>query len=94
MPLDKLDRAKSLLEELLQEKGRFVKFKNLAEVVGIIGSFYLAMGNICRFHDRGMISQIASVKERYGWNLVCPNGMACHYRHCLPPGFVLKKNVQ
>ena len=27
---------------------------------------------------------------RYGWKWVCPNGMQCHYRHCLPPGFVLK----
>lgn len=21
---------------------------------------------------------------------MCPNGMICHYRHCLPPGFVFK----
>ena len=24
---------------------------------------------------------------------MCPNGMTCHYRHCLPPGYVLKKDV-
>lgn len=23
-------------------------------------------------------------------NRMCPNGMICHYRHCLPPGFVFK----
>eukprot|EP01017_Pseudomicrothorax_dubius_P043893 TRINITY_DN7375_c0_g1_i10.p1 TRINITY_DN7375_c0_g1~~TRINITY_DN7375_c0_g1_i10.p1 ORF type:complete len:403 (-),score=174.52 TRINITY_DN7375_c0_g1_i10:943-2151(-) len=28
----------------------------------------------------------------YGWRWVCPNGWACHYRHCLPPGYTLKKD--
>jgi hypothetical protein len=23
---------------------------------------------------------------------MCPNNMTCHYRHCLPPGYVLKKD--
>ena len=27
---------------------------------------------------------------RYGWFWECPNGDGCHYRHALPPGFVLK----
>lgn len=26
----------------------------------------------------------------YGWFWECPSGVDCHYRHCLPPGFVLK----
>eukprot|EP01015_Nassula_variabilis_P006430 TRINITY_DN1489_c0_g1_i4.p1 TRINITY_DN1489_c0_g1~~TRINITY_DN1489_c0_g1_i4.p1 ORF type:complete len:390 (+),score=127.55 TRINITY_DN1489_c0_g1_i4:151-1320(+) len=29
-------------------------------------------------------------KSRYGWSWVCPNGMSCIYRHCLPPGYVFK----
>ncbi|KAL5110776.1 hypothetical protein TcWFU_008307 [Taenia crassiceps] len=29
---------------------------------------------------------------KYGWFWNCPNGEGCHYRHCLPPGFVLKKD--
>merc|ERR1712100_73429 len=29
-------------------------------------------------------------QKRYGWFWECPNGEKCHYRHCLPPGFVLK----
>ena len=66
--MDKSDRVASLLEELLQEKERFVKVKKLAKVAGMIGSFYLVMGNICRFHTRGMMSQIASVTEGYGCN--------------------------
>ncbi|KAL7279255.1 hypothetical protein ACG7TL_007096 [Trametes sanguinea] len=28
--------------------------------------------------------------EKYGWFWECPNGESCHYRHALPPGFVLK----
>ena len=27
---------------------------------------------------------------RYGWFWECPNGENCHYRHALPPGFMLK----
>jgi len=30
--------------------------------------------------------------SKYGWFWVCPNGMNCIYRHCLPPGYVLKKD--
>ena len=29
---------------------------------------------------------------KYGWFWNCPNGDNCHYRHCLPPGFILKKD--
>ena len=28
---------------------------------------------------------------QYGWLWECENGPTCHYRHALPPGFVLKK---
>lgn len=30
--------------------------------------------------------------SKYGWFWHCPNGDKCIYRHCLPPGFVLKKD--
>lgn len=30
-------------------------------------------------------------KGNYHWNWICPNGMACIYRHCLPPNFLFKK---
>ena len=34
-------------------------------------------------------------KSQYGWFWECPNGgTKCMYRHALPPGFVLKKNVK
>ncbi|MCQ2816643.1 MAG: hypothetical protein MJ252_05170 [archaeon] len=28
-------------------------------------------------------------KKIYGWNWECPNGETCHYRHFLPPGYIL-----
>ncbi|KAK3781615.1 hypothetical protein RRG08_029279 [Elysia crispata] len=30
--------------------------------------------------------------NKYGWFWECPAGPKCIYRHCLPPGFVLKKD--
>ena len=44
-----------------------MKVRRLAKVTGIIGSFLLAMGNVVRFHTRGMIAQIASLAEKWGW---------------------------
>jgi hypothetical protein len=34
-------------------------------------------------------------KRQYGWFWVCPNGgKECHYRHVLPPGYVLKSQMK
>jgi len=33
-------------------------------------------------------------KKQYGWFWVCPNGGNCHYRHALPPGYVLKSQMK
>ena len=30
--------------------------------------------------------------NKYGWRWMCPNGMECLYKHCLPPGYVLKRD--
>ena len=31
-------------------------------------------------------------KDKYGWNWTCPNsGDKCKYKHCLPPGYKLKR---
>ena len=45
-----------------------MKVRRLARVAGIISSFYLGMGNVTRFHTRGMMSQIALELDRYRWN--------------------------
>lgn len=34
-------------------------------------------------------------KRQYGWFWVCPNGgKDCHYRHALPPGYVMKSQMK
>lgn len=33
-------------------------------------------------------------KSKYGWFWACPNGESCHYRHALPPGFILKRDAK
>ncbi|CAH9099046.1 unnamed protein product [Cuscuta epithymum] len=33
-------------------------------------------------------------KKQYGWFWACPNGVNCHYRHALPPGYVLKSQMK
>lgn len=42
---------------------------------------------ICKFFIEAL------EQNKYGWFWECPNGgKSCHYRHALPPGFVLKKD--
>lgn len=42
---------------------------------------------ICKFFIEALEN------SKYGWFWDCPNGgNKCHYRHALPPGFVLKKD--
>ncbi len=31
--------------------------------------------------------------RKYGWKWLCPNGMSCIYRHCLPPNYILKRDM-
>lgn len=31
--------------------------------------------------------------NKYGWRWTCPNGVTCIYRHALPPGYVLKRDL-
>ncbi|OXA63575.1 zinc finger CCCH domain-containing protein 15 homolog [Folsomia candida] len=33
-------------------------------------------------------------KQKYGWFWECPSSTACIYRHALPPGFILKKDLK
>lgn len=42
---------------------------------------------ICKFFIEAL------EQNKYGWFWECPNGgKSCHYRHALPPGFVLQKD--
>jgi hypothetical protein len=31
--------------------------------------------------------------NKYGWRWICPNGVTCIYRHALPQGYVLKRDL-
>jgi len=43
---------------------------------------------VCKFFLDAVENKI------YGWFWECPNGLGCQYRHCLPPGFVLKRDKE
>ena len=45
---------------------------------------FLACQIVCKYFIQAIET------EKYGWFWECPNGESCHYRHALPPGFVLK----
>ena len=64
---EKLCRTETLLEELWNKRNENVRVKEIARVAGVIGSFTLAMGNVARFHTRGMLTQVAEMSEKFGW---------------------------
>ena len=47
-------------------ENKIVKVRRFAKIAGMIGSFGLAIGNLCRFYTRAMTSQIVNVAVRYG----------------------------
>ena len=56
-----------LLEELWKKRGEMIGVRELAKVAGVISSFTLAMGNVARFYTRGMLTQVAEMAGRAGW---------------------------
>ena len=44
-----------------------VGVKEIARLAGVIGSFTLVMGNVARFYTRGMLTQVAEMSGRDGW---------------------------
>ena len=55
------------MEELWNKRNENVRVKEIVRVAGVIGSFTLAIGNVARFHTRGMLTQVAEMSERAGW---------------------------
>ncbi|CAA2986534.1 zinc finger CCCH domain-containing 11 [Olea europaea subsp. europaea] len=46
-------------------------------------------------YNKNKPTDIVMEKKQYGWFWVCPNGgKDCHYRHALPPGYVLKSQMK
>ena len=35
----------------------------------------------------------AAESGKYGWRWICPNGLGCIYKHALPAGFTLKRDI-
>ena len=60
-------RVEGLLEGLLSKKGKMIGVRELAKVASVIGSFTLAMANVARFYTREMLTQVAEMAGRDGW---------------------------
>ena len=71
VPQEKLLRTKDLLEDLLKRRKEEVKVRSIAKVAGMIGSYTLPMGNVARFYTRGMLTQVAEVVNKSGWESQC-----------------------
>ena len=62
-----LGRVETLLEDLWKKRNEMVGVKEIARVASVIGSLTLAIGNVARFHTRGMLTQVAEMLEGAGW---------------------------
>ncbi|KAI0749641.1 hypothetical protein C8Q80DRAFT_1163116 [Daedaleopsis nitida] len=71
------DQMKDTMENWDEEKLRTV-------VLSKTGNPRTTTDIVCKFFIQAIET------EKYGWFWECPNGESCHYRHALPPGFVLK----
>ena len=68
---EKLQRAENLVKEMLRKSSELVKVRMIAKIAGLLGSFTLAMGSVARFYSRGMLSQVAKVVSKEGWESSC-----------------------
>ena len=66
VPEEKLLRAEKMIKEMKEERGK-IPVRQLAKVVGLLGSFGLAMGEVVRFQTRAMMMNIARVTEDGQW---------------------------
>ena len=71
VPEEKLQRAEVLIKGMLEKSSKLVEVRKIAKIAGLIGSFTLAMGNAARFYSRGMLSQVARVVNKEGWESLC-----------------------
>ena len=68
VPEEKLKRAEAEVEVLLRSV-EGVPVRQVAKVVGLLGSFALAMGSIVRFRTRALLMNIARETETRGWGV-------------------------
>ena len=60
------EKAAALVSELSSLTGQVV-IRQVVSLLGLLGSFYLAMGPRSRFHCRGLMTFIASQVQKLGW---------------------------
>ncbi|CAN6560237.1 unnamed protein product [Malus baccata var. baccata] len=96
----KVDPAKAKKEE---EKAKEKELNDLFKVA--VSHMYCNSHIFCNFVCCRIIEEKlffvckhfldAVEKKQYGWFWSCPNGgKECHYRHALPPGYVLKSQMK
>ena len=73
----KLAKAEALISELKSSTGP-VGIRQVAGLVGLLGSFYLAMGPRSRFHSRGLMTLVAGQVQKLGWNGCTGLDSQCH----------------
>ncbi|KAH7537346.1 hypothetical protein FEM48_Zijuj03G0082800 [Ziziphus jujuba var. spinosa] len=65
--------------EIVCSFSKLESFEHIFQMTGLVCKYFLD----------------AVEKKQYGWFWVCPNGgKDCHYRHALPPGYVLKSQMK
>ncbi|MFS7965189.1 putative transcription factor C3H family [Helianthus anomalus] len=82
----------------------FITYQVFISYRWIILALYLALKRRCMIIEINYYCQCPGVckhflnameKKQYGWFWVCPNGnKECHYRHALPPGYILKSQMK
>ena len=65
---EKLTRAEREIKFLIENKHTMLAAKQVAKVIGMLGSFALAMGAIVRFRTRSLLTTLARETDKYGWN--------------------------
>ena len=62
----KLVKAEQKLEELLEQRSKKIKVRDLSSVVGLLISFGQSMGRAARFHTRFSTIEVARVVDKQG----------------------------
>ncbi|GJW25266.1 zinc finger CCCH domain-containing protein 11-like protein [Tanacetum coccineum] len=90
------------LAKVVESKGKEYNQNKPTDIVYFLSSCFLTHHPIhvvvwmCFMWDAVCKHFLDAVeKKQYGWFWVCPNGnKECHYRHALPPGYILKSQMK
>ncbi|KAJ0557812.1 putative transcription factor C3H family [Helianthus annuus] len=76
------------LEKVVKSKGKEYNKINQPTSYTFLSSYFITY-QVCKH----LLDAVE--KKQYGWFWVCPNGnKECHYRHALPPGYILKSQMK